>query len=451
MQSLLLALILFGFVQGCSGFLDAKPDVKLTTPEEIIDLRNILDNFTGFNQSRYPFLAEVLSDNYYLTDANWSSLVQESDRNFYLWKKEDSNVANYQLPYQAIYECNVVLEQLAKFERDEVNAKEYDTVKGSALFFRAVFHHALAQLYGLPYNESTASTDLGIPLRLSSNYTERTVRSTVNDTYKQIIEDLKTAVELLPTHEEIKSRPSKLAAYGYLAKIYLEMDDFSKAEYYATNLLDQNKSLMNFDQMVASGDTRIQRFNLEVIFHIKSLANASIMPQRAFVDTTLLSLYKEGDLRFSVLFGSNPNGSYMFKGDYDGGGGTSGFVFGGITTSETFLIRAECRARLGKFEGALADLNLLLSNRYKVEKFIPLVNMGSEALVKTVIEERRKELLFRGTRWSDIRRLNKDQALRIEAERNINGIRHILYENNPSLTVQIPFEVVNLTGIPQNP
>src|SRR5690606_39919502 len=105
----------------------------------------------------------------------------------------------------------------------------------------------------------------------------------------------------------------------------------------------------------------------------------------------------------------NGNGSYGFKGGYTGASNNAFFV--GLTTSELLLIQAECYARANHIDLALEALNRLLEHRYERETFVPYSAIDQEDCIKLVLAERRKELLFRGVRWSDLKRLNKEGRL----------------------------------------
>src|SRR3546814_17825031 len=74
----------------------------------------------------------------------------------------------------------------------------------------------------------TINQQFGIPLRLNSDFNERSVRSTVGETYQQIIDDFRASAGVLPVTPTVKSRPSKPAAYGSLPKNYWIMQDSEK-------------------------------------------------------------------------------------------------------------------------------------------------------------------------------------------------------------------------------
>jgi hypothetical protein len=104
-----------------------------------------------------------------------------------------------------------VLEALTKIGSGSDTAS-YNFVKGQALFFRAYAFYQVAQLYCKPYDKTTSSQDPGIPLRSSSDINTKSQRGTVEDTYAQIVRDVQTAANLLPSTSGIASTPNKAAA-----------------------------------------------------------------------------------------------------------------------------------------------------------------------------------------------------------------------------------------------
>ena len=71
------------------------------------------------------------------------------------------------------------------------------------------------------------------------------------------------------------------------------------------------------------------------------------------------------------------------------------------------------------------------------------------ALAK-VLTERRKELLMRGLRWTDLRRLNRDSRFAVTLSRTVQGQEYLLPPGDPRYTLLIPNEVIVNSGIAQN-
>jgi hypothetical protein len=141
-----------------------------------------------------------------------------------------------------------------------------------------------------------------------------------------------------------------------------------------------------------------------------------------------------------------PNNRIGFKGSYSNYEGE----FSGIATDELYLNRAECFARAGNITNALNDLNTLLIKRYKTGSFVSLTALTASAALVLVLQERRKELVIRFTRWMDIKRLNKEGA-GITIRRLVHGQLYSLSPNDLRYALPIPEDVIALSGIQQNP
>lgn len=229
------------------------------------------------------------------------------------------------------------------------------------------------------------------------------------------------------------------------------MREFSNALKYSDLALQKQTSLLDFNTLVAG--TPIQNFNSEVIFHNQIGSSGSILSlSNAKIDTNLLASYGSNDLRKSVFFRANTGanrGTFGFRGSFMGSESQSG-VFCGTTTAEMLLIRAECYARQENKSKAVADLNTLLEKRMDKNNWVPINPSTINETLPLVLSERRKELIFRGLRWMDLRRLNMEGA-NITLKRIINGTEYILPSNDNRWVAIIPYDVINRSGIQQNP
>jgi len=167
---------------------------------------------------------------------------------------------------------------------------------------------------------------------------------------------------------------------------------------------------------------------------------------RGFVDTTLYSMYQDNDLRKTGYFRFE-NGYYRFKGPYTANGV---YLFTGIATDEMLLVRAESYARVGDIENAMKDLNTLMVKRWDNTVPYPEISATDQAdAITKILSERRKELLMRGIRWADIKRLNK-QGENITPTRFISGETFTLPPNDSRYALPIPIDIITSTGMKQN-
>jgi hypothetical protein len=204
-------------------------------------------------------------------------------------------------------------------------------------------------------------------------------------------------------------------------------------------------SLLDYNTLNTTTQYPVPLFNKEVIFHA-TLSN-DLYAKTVIVDTNLYKSYNVNDLRQKVFFKTNTNGGMRFVGTYTGG---TGFIFfAGIATDELYLTRAECYARAGKITEAMNDLNTLMVKRWKTGTFVPFTAATTSDAMKLILEERRKETIFRGLRWLDLRRLNSEGA-NITLTRVVDGQTYTLIPNSPRYALPLPPDVISLTGMPQN-
>lgn len=455
-------LLLPFFSLSCKKFLDEKPHQADVLPNSLADLQSLLDNTSFLNESSAGAFSEVISDNYYVPDAVWqqnaslvNNIVSPAEAQNYIWNDPGLPLTIYwYYPYQGpIYYSNIVLDQLPKINKKAGEDALYNSLKGSALFYRAFALHSLAQLFCKPYSLANAD-DLGIPLRTTSDISEPITRATVKQTYDRIIADLKEALSLLPSTTAYPTRPSKTSANAALARVYLSMGDYANTWVYANAVLQQYSVLLDYNSINAATNPPIVVFNPEVIFHSQSAIWNFLYVSNQKIDTSLYQSYNPNDLRKVVFFRQNSDGSHWFQGGYGNFGGASNAhtkIFDGLTTDELYLTRAECSARAGNKDSAIADLNRLLVKRWKnTVIYVPVTASDANDALAKVLIERRKELVFRGLRWMDIRRLNVEGA-NITLKRIIAGNTYTLPPNDKRSVMLIPYEEISRSGIQQNP
>lgn len=387
-----------------SSFLDANNDQKQIIPKTISDFQEILNS----NEGRVPALTIDGADEYYwLKDQLNIAFYGIYTFNVYTWNDDiwyNYINENWNFPYNEVFKTNIALDGLNKIKPTANQQIEWNEAKGTALFYRSFYFYQLLQLFAPVYDAANASTQLGIPLRLGSDIQEQLRRGTVQECYERVIDDLKVAKGLLPNTPKFKWRPSAHAASAMLARIYLVMGDFNNALKYTNESLSYNNALLDYNFET------IERNNKEVIFSVT--CNASFPPNYEYastaVDDGVIDNYMVGDLRKTIFFGDNNSSGKYFKGTYASVNGSTDALFAGLATDEIYLIRAECYARAGNTALALADLNALMTKRWKNDgSWIPYTATSADEALQKILLERRKELVFRGLRWTDLRRLNK--------------------------------------------
>lgn len=441
----------------CQKFLDAKPSSK-QDKLTVNNLQGLLDDY-GLMNRLFSSDDEISSDTYFVSDDNYSSFSSFgpagiTEQKLYVWAPDaqrlDLDAITWSRPYKVVYNSNLVLETLENDKSVSLDQQTIDALKGSALFFRGYAHYEIAKIYAKPYNANTANQDLGIPVRNTNAIEVKSERGTLKKTYDFILNDLQQAAMLLPITTSIKSRPNKAAAYAELARIYLAMENYTEAGKMANECLKLYNNLIDYNTISKASNTPFPRFNNEVIFQATMSSSFSINQFYAIVNPDIYNLYDENDLRKKIFF-KPTDGGFTFYGNYEPRQ-AAGVYFSGLATDEIYLIRAECFARAGNTASALEDLNTLIQKRWLNTVTYPKITASdAKDALKKILIERRKELLFRGVRFSDLRRLNKDPEYKVTLSRTVNGVTYTLPPDDPRYILLIPKAVIDATGLQQNP
>lgn len=435
-------------IMGCEGFLDSRPDIKLVVPESLDDIQSLLNNE---NRNYYPAYYYLGSDEIYFTDAGFLSLSID-DRNHYLWFENPYEVTSdngdWLLAYSAIFHINHILDLLSKIETDsEFDLNRLNNLKGTAHFLRAYQYFGLLQIFAQPYLASTASTTPGVPIRLTDDVKIIVQRNTIQEGYDQIEADLEIAHRLLPEYENFKTNGSKIAVDALRARMYLAMRRYDDALTYASRVLTSHSDLMDYNDLNVSDPYIFPRFNEEVIFHSHHASFGYLNSSNTFIDPFLYGTFDENDLRKTLFFVPRTDGNVSYVNSY------SGYYlrFNGLATDEMYLIVAECQARNGQVELSMQTLNSLLEKRWKTGTYIPYTANSSTEAMDIILLERRKQLVLRGLRWQDLRRLNQEPEHATTLTRIIQGQTYTLLPNDLRYVLLIPPNEIELSGIEQNP
>lgn len=440
----------------CNKYLDKPGDPTKKIPKTVRDVLLLLD------QPIQSGPIDIGSDQYFLTEPFAQFFFGELENSCYTtwisnWNNNFIDPGFWVTPYSAVFNANLCMEVLAKAEVTASNKADYERALGAAYFERAFALTTIAWQYAKAYNEVTAKTDLGAVIDLHSEVTEKLKRSTVEETYAQIISDLEESLKHFPESADHALHPSQLAARGLLARVYLSMRKYDKALAQCDLVLQKRNELLNFNNPadVNMSDTypmQLQRYGKEMICNKQSysfgftLGNLRIFP----TDTNLVKSYSANDLRKQAWFAKTGSGYFPDDFDYHVGSQEGYYTMSGICTDEIYIMRAECYARANEVTKAMKDLNDLLVTRWKTGTYIPYTASSKEEALEIILKERRKELVGRSLRWMDIKRLNEEGA-NISVTRVLFGKTTVLPPKDPRFAMQIPQTIVQDYGYIQNP
>lgn len=443
------------FAPGCRDKLNLKPESKIVIPESVEDLEKILDNTNIVNFT--PGLLQISADEYFIPELDlWQSLPTSTSRNAPIWSKDiyagEAAIVDWRAIYSTVFYANNVIDLIET--RDISNDPDRKRIKGWALFTRAYAFYALVSTFSKAYEATSAASDLGIPLKLTAGIDEIAMRSSVKESYDQIIKDVLASSDLL--QQDIipgkRNRPSKVAAFALLARVYLSMRNYEQAEMYASRSLAIYSTLTSFQTLNKTSQIPFTFDAEEVIYFSRILNeyNELILarPTNTYgISPDLINLYDPSDLRLKIYFQKNTLNNYNIKPINT----ANAFPFTGLATDEMYLIKAECLSRRGEKSEAMELLNKLLKTRWDPDgtAYQDVLASSQEASLDEILKERRRALVFRSVRWTDLKRLNLE-GRNIKITRKIEGQIYELMPNSPLYVLPIPDDEITLSGIQQN-
>ncbi|SOD13916.1 RagB/SusD family nutrient uptake outer membrane protein [Pedobacter xixiisoli] len=441
-------------VGGCKkDFLEKKPSSSILSPTSIQELNALLENTNIMNKT--AALPQISADEYKIvSEQNYLALPSVTERNAYIWAKdiyEGEVNADWNKLYAQIFYCNNVLKTLNDLQLDLLS--DGKKTKGWALFDRAYTYFDLMRNFSSGFQKSTADVVLGVPLRLGPNVDETLQRSSLKETLEQIILDVDEAVGLLEAKvpENNRNRPSKAAAYALKARIGIYIRDYDMAERSADSSLKYHDKIVDYNSISRTSSTPFSYNTAEIIYHSSQIVNYSSLTSydnlpAIEVNPILIQEYAANDLRKSIFYLVNSQGRYNVKRGYAGGGF---YAFTGLACDEIYLIKAECLARRGEKDLSLQFLDRLLINRYLKGSYTSSTASSAENALDMILKERWKELVWRGIRWSDLKRLNMESR-NIMLSRQIGQATYTLPANDLRYVFPIPDNEIAMSGIIQN-
>lgn len=435
-----LALILLAItVLSCKkGFLEESSQ-DLVRPTTTAALNQLMTGeaypITNVIQDYLDLLTDDIQANYYNENNVLTALSKYAPA--FTWQRNmidklienaANNVNVWYNYYGKIKGCNVVLDYVDQVDGTQA---EKDNLRGQALALRSYYYFMMVNLFGKPYTGSTVNpqTDLGVPLILSAEVSDAAVpRSTVSGVYTQIEQDLLKAIPLLAQNGASNTiyKFNATSAKFLLSRVYLYMGNWDACIKYADETLQQKSVLQQYNSITTSTfPISYAVTSPEVIWGYGFAAELANMPignpngavaRAAFsISDNLLSMYDASDLRATYSFRSSLYITTVLV-NYKSGSAkyltTNQSISNGkaFRTAELYLNRAEAyvqKAINGDQSGvakALADLNLLRSNRIKTANYVPLSITDPQELYAFYKAERRRELCLEDSRWFDLRR-----------------------------------------------
>ena len=346
------------------------------------------------------------------------------------------------IPYQCIYHCNAIIENLEKSPNVTPSTKL--KIVGEAKFIRALCHFYLVNLFG------------DIPLITTTDYAVNSLRprSARQEVYAQIIKDLMAAKDDLADSYTgpDRVRPNKYTAIALLSRVYLYNENWQQAATEASSIINntsQYQLVSDLDKVFVKSSTETIWQLMPVIPNLNTaegylFSQLSNVPLYGSLSDSLVASFETGDQR-KFFWTREYTGSqiYFIPNKYKVGVSNSlteyNIVF---RLAEQYLIRAEARAQLNNMEEAIEDVNVIRSRA----GLDPITGSLSKTEVLALIEKERKAELFTewGHRWMDLKRTGHAQNI-------LQPIKGINWQASDTLYPLPLSEIQNNPNLHQNP
>ncbi len=315
--------------------------------------------------------------------------------------------------YGYIYTTNACVEGLTA--TTGVTPALKDQLLGEAHFMRAYFYFYLVNMYG------------DVPLVLTTDYrvSQSLPREKTEVVYNQVVQDLKTAKQLLgdnyPNGNRV--RPNKTAASALLSRVYLYRHEYALAEAEASAVIGNgNYALLQNLNNVFLANSREAIFQLQSVnvaggrntweANVGVPAGATGGPLFRLDTVNLIPKFEAGDARLANWTATRMVGSatiywatkYKVRNSTPVQENTMLLRVG-----EQFLIRAEARIRQNNLTDGRSDLD---SIRLRANLPVLSTALNQDQLLLAVEQERKFELFAEwGHRWFDLKRTHRASAV----------------------------------------
>ncbi|WP_448103581.1 RagB/SusD family nutrient uptake outer membrane protein [Pedobacter panaciterrae] len=404
-NTVLIAVIFF--LASCKKYLAEVPNNSLPTESSITDVSTAraaiigtYDRLQGYYASNYPTLGTITTDNV-IFNGTLSEYLQ-LDQNA-VPTDNVITVAAYQNIYKTINSANSVITYVPGVTDPLLIAAEKNKILGEAYFIRALSFFDLARGWGGVQLQLKPTTDLTVLKGIK--------RSTLDQTYDQVLADLVKAEELLPEDAITRNRAQKSTARALRARLHLYRKQWADAEKYATLVIDNTKyslvkpyksfftapfqSAESVFELAYSVNDRNSYWNLW--YPSSAGGQFTLKPSDALV--AKLNNPTIGGTRNALIAGS---GATVYGVLYNTSS-TSTDPSYLIRIAELYLIRAEARAQQNHLAAAAGDLNAI-RKRADVPETAAITQAD---LIKAIEDENGIEFAFEAHRWFDLVRTER--------------------------------------------
>jgi tetratricopeptide (TPR) repeat protein len=429
-------------LNSCRDYVEVEPVGNNRILKYTSDYRGLANDYNDLTSSGGIYLLANADTEFPTTYQNTVSTIWQ---NSYTWQDRiydpSQGDSDWIGLYKAIYYSNVILDGVMSSEKGtDAEKKE---IYAEAFVHRAFAYLQLVNVYGPQFDPASANSEKAVPLLLKPDLFSSLDKSTVAQVYDQIIADLTDALANdIQDTPEFNVLPSKRAVYALLARTYLLMGSYQLSLDNAQKALAMQSSLIDLNTYATGFSAPVLIKNPEIIFSKTLLLSYVGAP----LSNDLLNSFESTDLRYDyyTIAGTNFSPTYTGRGYGMSRYSPTTGINVGVSVPEMYLISAECYARLGQPQKAVDNLNILRAKRYKTAAAYKVNAATNKEALDLVLIERQKELIGRGFRWFDQRRLNLDPVYRKTYTRVFKTASYTLEPNSDGYVFPINQNYIDL-------
>ncbi|KRD58829.1 starch-binding protein [Flavobacterium sp. Root935] len=375
----------------------------------------------------------------------------------YMWDENADRIAlkvsdetMYYSSYAGISTFNLIIENA--LSTTQATEAEQRVVWAEAKVLRAMNYFNLVNFYADTYVASSASTKLSVPLITSANINAPSKQVTIQEMYDFILNDVKEALPYLLKVSQTPLHPNLGAGYAFYARVYLQMNNYTEALKYADLALAENNKLYdwigyyNTNKAIIdvpnsyTATTSPMGFNYVENYNYRHGITNNLSTENS-IPVERAQRFETGDARFISRWKIYTVGAETYYRRT-----LSGFFnFGGITTVEVYLIKAECLARAGQISEALNVLNTVRKTRILPASYQDISTTDKTTALNAIFRTKNNELTNTLIPFADARRLNAEGVYKVSYTKTANGTTYTLSSDSHLWTMPFP------QGATQNP
>jgi tetratricopeptide (TPR) repeat protein len=448
----LLALVLT--LASCENYLDDAPK-GYKTPTTLADYEAFLRDEATNHKVDITGASQLLNDQYVTLATLASNRLYSAN---YMWDENADRIAlktsdetAYYAGYQGIATFNLIIENA--LTTTKATEAEQRVVWAEAKVLRAMNYFNLVNFYADTYVAATASTKLSVPLITSANINAPSKQVTIQELYDFILNDVKDALPYLPKVSQTILHPNLGTAYAFYARIYLQMNNYTEALKYADLALAENNKLYDWIAFYNTNKTIIENpanyttftspmgYNYVENYNYRHGTYTSLTTENS-IPIERAQRFETGDARFLSRWKNYTVGAETyFRRTLSGA-----FNFGGMTTVEIYLIKAECLARANQISDALDILNTVRKTRIFPASYQNISTADKTTALKAIFRTKNNELTNTLIPFADARRLNAEGVYPVSFSKVANGITYTLSSNSHLWTMPFPQGAVKNPG-----